>query len=108
MKAIWGEDYDYILDETYPTPVCPECCEPIGKMKDGLYHCFSCGKPVEIADEDIKEWFAEREGEKTTKEDCFRCGGRDCVETHFVKNPVTKEWQRAGGKCTQCGMRYIV
>ena len=109
MRAIWGEDYDYIMDKCYPTPVCPECEEPIGKKKDGLYHCFSCGKVVEIADEDIKEWFAEREGEKIEMKDCvLGCGGKKCVETHYVKNPVSKEWQTAWGVCTRCGRRFIV
>ena len=61
MKAVWGNDYDYIMDKCYPSPVCPECEEPIGKKKDGLYHCFSCGKVVDVEDADMKEWFAERE-----------------------------------------------
>jgi len=122
MKAVWGSDYDYIMDKCYPSPVCPECEEPIGKKKDGLYHCFSCGKVVEVVDADMKEWFAEREGEKVEMEDCFPsevkkkngetvkmgCGGKKCVETHYIKNPVSKEWQTAYGTCTRCGMRFIV
>lgn len=111
MFAVWGEDYDFIMDDTFKCPVCPECEEPIGKMGDGKYHCFSCGKEVEIADEDIKGWFAEREGEKVEMEDCNGrkgCGGKNCVETHYVKNPISKEWQQAWGECIRCGMRFIV
>ena len=56
MKAIWGEDSDYLMKESYPCPVCPKCEEPIGKKEDGKYHCFSCRGVVEI-DEKMKEWF---------------------------------------------------
>lgn len=123
MRAIWGEDYDFLLDSVYRCPVCPKCEEPIGKMKDGQYHCFSCGGVVEVWDADMKEWFEEREEEKVEMEDCLPdkvvctrggkeikagCGGKNCVETHYVKNPVSKEWQMAYGTCTRCGRRFIV
>lgn len=55
MYAVWGEIYDFLLDESYKRPVCPECEEPIGKI-EGKYRCFSCGKEVEI-DGKMKEWF---------------------------------------------------
>lgn len=122
MKAVWGTDYDFIMDECYKCPVCPKCEEPIGKMKDGKYHCFSCGEVVEVVESDMKEYFAEREGEKVEMEDCFPsevkmkngetvkmgCGGKKCMETHYIKNPVSKEWQTAWGECTRCGRRFIV
>lgn len=109
MKAIWGTDYDFIMDECYKCPVCPKCEEPIGKMKDGKYHCFSCGEVVEVVESDMKEYFAEREGEKVEMMDCvLGCGGRNCMETHYHKNPVSKEWQTAWGECTRCGRRFIV
>lgn len=114
MKAIWGEDYDFLMDRSYRCPVCPECEEPVGKMKDGKYHCFSCGEEVDI-DPKMAEWFAEREGEKVEMLDCpvskygvrLGCGGKGCVETHYRKNKVTREWYKAWSVCKVCGIRTI-
>ena len=58
------------------------------------------------------EWFKVREETKTEIEDCFPeemggCGGKKCMEVRYIRNPVTLEWQTAGGKC-KCGMSFIV
>ena len=118
MKAIWGTDYDMREDKCYKCPSCPECKEPIFKMDDDKYHCVSCGEIVDIDDPEMKEWVAEREGVKIEYEDCVQfttkdgktigCGGKGTVETHYMRNPVTKEWQTMGGKCSKCGMSFIV
>ena len=60
MKAIWWIDYDLHNDKTYNRPSCPECKVPIGMADDGKYHCFSCGKVVEVDDPEMIEWFDER------------------------------------------------
>lgn len=111
MKAEWGVDYDLHTDSCYSHPVCPKCKEPIWKRKDNKYHCFACGEAVEIQ-EDMIEWFKVREETKTEMEDCFPeemggCGGKKCMEVRYIRNPVTLEWQTAGGKC-KCGMSFIV
>lgn len=108
MKAIWADDYDMREDKCYGRPCCPECNAPIGKYEDGLYHCFSCGEVVEVTDPDMIEWLKVREETKTEYSDCGRCGGKNCVETHYMRNPITLKWQVMGGQCTKCGMRFMV
>ena len=108
MEAVWCMDYDYITDKCYNRPGCPECEVPIGKFDDDKYHCFSCGKEIEVKDENIIRWFEERENSKIEFEDCSSCHGKKCVETHYIKNKVTLEWQTAWGKCGNCGMQFIV
>lgn len=116
MFAVWGTDYDYITDECYKRPCCPECEEPIG-LDDGVYRCFSCGKEVEVNDPEMLEWLERRSKVKIVMRDCpeheykgkkMGCGGKRCVETHMMRNPVTLEWQERGGVCTRCGRRWIV
>lgn len=123
LQAKWGMDYDMHEDKCYKIPVCPLCEAPFGKIyDDDEYHCFSCGKIIEVDDPRMKEWIAEREGTKTELEDCFPakvkmkngevikmgCGGKKCMEVHYRKNPVTLKWEQMGGKCKKCGKRYIV
>ena len=123
MKAIWGLDYDFREDKCYERPSCPECAEPIGKVgDDDNYYCYSCGKKVEVDDPKMLEWFKIRRETKVGITDCFPekvemkngeiiklgCGGKQCVETHYMRNPITLKWQVMGGKCKNCGMEYIV
>lgn len=88
--------------------MCPKCDAPVVKFNDGEYKCVSCRKPVNVTDPDMIAWFAEREGTKVETEDCFNCGGKGCVETHYVKSKVTLDWVTAFGECKNCGMRFIV
>ena len=106
MKAIWDIDYDMKQDSCYDRPCCPECHAPIGKYEDGLYHCFSCGEVVDIEPDMIK-WFADREQTKTETMLCMKCGKKS-MKIHYMKNPITLEWQTLGGQCSECGMRFIV
>lgn len=120
MKAIWGSDYDMHTDKCYECPCCPKCKEPIFLHGD-KYYCVSCGKEVEPTEE-MFIWLSERAEEKTEMEDCFPkeielkdgtkikmgCGEKKCVEVHYRRNPVTLEWETMGGKCTKCGMSFIV
>jgi DNA-directed RNA polymerase subunit RPC12/RpoP len=53
------------------------------------------------------EWFAEREQTKTETMLCMKCGKKS-MKTHYMKNPITLEWQNMGGQCSECGMRFIV
>lgn len=118
MKAVWGIDYDMRTDSCYSVPACPECQEPIRMCDDGKYHCFCCGEIVEVDDPEMIKWFKDRSETKTEYTDCPKittkdgktlgCGGVGTVETHYRKNPVTKKWQVMGGKCSKCGMSFIV
>ena len=117
MNAVWTIDYDYRTDKIYKAPGCPKCEEPIVKNGD-IYRCFSCGRPVEVKDDDMKAWLAVREEIKTEMRDCPKinlrsgetigCGCTHCVETRYTRNPVTLEWQPQAGKCDQCGLQYLV
>ena len=106
MKAIWDMDYDMSEDKCYDRPCCPECHAPIGRYEDGLYHCFSCGEVVDVTEPDMIKWFSDREQTKTETSSCLKCDGE--IETYYMKNPVTLEWQVMGGQCNKCGMRFIV
>lgn len=114
MKAIWGLDYDFREDKCYERPSCPECAEPIGKVgDDDNYYCYSCGKMVEVDDPKMQEWFKIRRETKMRITDCLPvemngCGGKQCAETHYMRNPITLRWQVMGGKCKKCGMEFIV
>ena len=117
MNAVWLTDYDWRTDKNYDCPCCPECQEPIWKHEDGQYRCLSCGEVISI-DEKMQEWFKAREETKTEYLDCPKitldngmsrgCNGKNCVETHYMRNPVTLEWQTCGGKCVICGYQFIV
>ena len=107
MKSTWVLDYDSREDKCYKRPGCPECSEPIGLDEDGQYHCYSCGKVVEVEDPKMIKWFSDREGTKVEYSNCG-CGGQNTFETHYVKNPVTLDWQVAFGGCSKCNMRFIV
>lgn len=118
MRAVWGIGYDFHADKRYNLPCCPECEEPIGKFLDDEYRCYSCGEVVEVTDEKMKEWLKIRGETKTEYHDCLKlvldggvtlgCDGKNCVETHYRRNPVTLEWQVMGSVCKNCGMRSIV
>lgn len=118
MDAIWYQDYDYRTDKIYKCPCCPDCYEPIGKFDDGNYRCYSCGKIVDIPDDEMKEWLRIREETKTEYHDCHKfalgdcatigCGGKNCVETHYIRSPVTLEWQTAWSVCKNCGQKIMV
>lgn len=116
MKAEWGLDYDYTTDETFLRPSCPTCSFPVIRAMDGDYHCPACGLMLDL-DEEMLKWLEEREGEKIEMTDCPKfvykghvsgCGGKGCVETHYIRNPVTLEWRTAWGKCLSCGSSFIV
>ena len=107
MKAVWGMDYDHVTDKCYDRPMCPECDAPVIRFEDGKIRCVSCSEEASL-DADMLKWLADREGEKIEMKDCCGCGGKGCMETHYVKNDVTLEWQPAFGECVKCGMRFIV
>ena len=109
MKAKWIQDYDMRTDRIYARPGCPKCDAPIGREEDGTYLCYSCGKEVKVDDADMLRWFALRRATRTELEDdALGCGGKKCMETVYVRNPVTMKWQPAYGKCKQCGAKFIV
>ena len=117
MKAVWGLDYDHVTDKCYHRPMCLCCDAPVVKFNDGQYKCISCRQPVEVSDPEMLKWLADREKEKVEMQDCpkyefngytYGCGGKNCVETHYIRNDVTLEWQAAYGECKNCGMRFIV
>jgi hypothetical protein len=59
------------------------------------------------------EWFKIRRETRVRMPDCFPvemkgCGGKKCVETHYMRNPITLKWQVMGGKCKKCGMEFII
>lgn len=120
MKAEWISEYDMHTDSAYKCPGCRKCYAPVFKMDDDKYHCCSCGEEAEL-DDDMREYFGEREETKTEIQNCDKiewddknghhsigCGGKDCVEVHYKKNPVTLKWQAMGGKCSKCGTRFII
>ncbi len=116
MKAKWITDYDSRTDRLFDRPGCPDCKAPIGKYEDG-YHCFLCDRLIKVSDPEMIKWLDEREETMVKMEDCPKyifkdhslgCGGKECVETHYVRNNVTLEWQVAWGECRNCGMRFIV
>lgn len=119
-KAAWIMDYDYMTDKCYQRPGCAECQAPVGfEPDDGQYRCFSCGKALDVSDPEMKQWFADRDGVKVEMQDCqkfedeergisFGCGGKGCVEAHYVRNPVTMKWRLAWSVCRECGQRTIV
>jgi len=106
VKAVWDIEYDSRQDKIYDCPSCPECRAPVMQFEDG-YRCICCGKELEI-DAKMKEWFQERNGYKTEMKNCFKCGGVACLETHYRKSPVTLKWEAMRGKCSKCGMEFIV
>lgn len=107
MKAECGADFSIYHDRIYPHPVCPKCEEIIVKGKDGTYGCVNCGEKAEL-DEDMIEWFNERNGLRVEMETCFSCGAKKAMETHYRIDKCTLEWRVTGGKCTKCGCRVIV
>lgn len=108
MLAAWILDYDHVTDTCYNRPGCIECQAPVDKMEDGKYHCFSCGKVVNVKDPEMIRWLDEMGQTKTERRDCLRCGGKDSLEIVYYKNPVSREWQMGHGECSKCGMRFIV
>lgn len=107
MIAEWILDYDHITDKCFCRPGCPECDAPVMISDDGKYRCISCGEQYEV-DPEMQKWIADRSGTKTEMTNCTGCGGENCVETHYVKNKVSLEWQTAWGVCRNCGSRFIV
>ena len=119
-KAKWLTDYDMHNDKCFDRPQCPECYAPILEHDEGEFRCISCGEQFEL-DEKMIEWVRERQGSKVEMGDCpagefehkgkkikLGCGGKGCVETHYIKNDITLEWQVAWGECKKCGRRFIV
>ena len=119
-KAVWATDYDYRTDTCFQRPCCPECKDPIFLRNGGKYKCINCGKVV-VPDSKMIKWMEERSETKVEIEDCpdfsvehegkkikMGCGGKACVEAHYIRNEVTMEWQYAWSICRQCGMRTIV
>lgn len=125
MKAEWQTDYDFHEDKCFKRPCCPECCKEYGDgvpiIKDGdIYRCINCGEEFDL-DPDMKEWIDKRSETKTEYADCpkvefehdgkkmsFGCGGKSCVEQHYIRNPITLEWRLAGSVCKNCKQRIIV
>lgn len=108
MKAVWGIDYDYITDETFRRPMCPQCDAPVVKnTEDGSYGCVSCEEEIEL-DDDMREWIDVRSEVKIEHEDCMLCGGKNTVETHYVRNRIDLGWIAAWGECKNCGSKFIV
>lgn len=103
MKADWIIDYDSTTDKCYKRPGCKKCQAPV----DSNGECFSCGEKYEL-DADMKKWLDEMEDTKIKMWDCDFCGGKECLETVFYKNPVTMKWQAGHGECKKCGARFIV
>lgn len=114
LQAVWGMDYDFREDKCYKRPSCPECAEPIGQTgDDDSYYCYSCGKKVEVTDKEMQEWFRVRRETKVEISDCFPvmmkgCGGKKCVKAHYIRNPITLNWQLMGGRCEKCGMEFLI
>lgn len=108
VTAVWGQDYDMHTDKLYRRPVCPKCKEPFGKDEQGVERCYSCGRIVDVTDPEMVKWLEARSETKTEMWDCWQCGGQSCMVVHMRRNPVTLEWQSAGGHCTKCGMQWIV
>ena len=119
-KAEWLTDYDMHNDKCFLRPQCPECYAPVHEYGQDEFRCISCHELIELDDE-MKEWVRKRAGEKVTMEDCpdyeiefdgkkhkMGCGGKKCVETHYIKNEITLEWQTAWGLCKNCGRAFIV
>ena len=105
MKAEWILDYDMHTDRCYRRPGCPKCQAPVGP--DGK--CYSCREEYEL-DDDMRRWWHDNESEKVGYEDCYNkgCHGMETLEIHYRRNPVSGEWLAAYGRCSKCGMRFIV
>lgn len=106
-KAIWIPDYDFHSDKTYICPGCADCREPIIQKKNGKCFCISCEEET-VPDDKMKKWLEERSRTKIEWEDCLICEGKRCVETNYVVNKVTLEWQEVFGNCRRCGASFIV
>ena len=121
MKPTWVTDYDMHEDKCYKRPGCPKCNEPIFRFEDNQFHCASCGDVFE-PDAEMLEWYEKREEMKMEIEDHpereiemkngekikMGCGGKECLEVYYRRNPITLEWITAYGHCNKCGMRFIV
>lgn len=107
MKAEWGIDYDWRNDKCFDRPMHPECDAPIFLDKESnTYICIGCGEEAEV-DDAMKEWIAERSGEKVEIKECFKCH-KETFESHYHKNANTLEWELGWGECKECGMRILV
>ena len=119
-KAQWRIDYDMHNDKCFDRPQCPECIAPVHEYETNVFKYISCHEVIEL-DDKMKEWVRDRAGEKIVMEDCpdfefehdgetikMGCGGKECVETHYIKNDITLKWQTAWGVCKNCGRRFIV
>lgn len=112
MKAVWDNDYDYRTDSIYKRPCCPECREPIGLDGSDKYRCYNCGEVVEVTDPEMLKWFEDRKAVMYVNEDCPRRlkhrGSKGTMRVMYVKNNVTLKWQKACGKCQECGLSFMV
>ena len=117
MNAVWVTDYDFRTNKCFKRPGCPKCKEPAFEYEEGVYRCVSCGEVVDIVNNKMKKWIADRKETKTEYQDCpkwehegktFGCGGEKTMEVHYMRNPVTLKWQSMGGCCKNCGMRWLV
>lgn len=115
-KAAWSINYDRHTDQCYECPCCDDCKEPV--IKDGdNYICIECGEVVNV-DDKMREWLKIHEEIKVEYRDCLPkikidgfelgCGGKNCVEANYRRNPVTLEWQLMWSRCKQCDRRIIV
>ena len=101
--VVWGIDYDFRKDKCFRRPMHKECFAPV-VLDEGKYICIGCGQEMEL-EQDMVEWILDRSYSKVEKSECM-CGGE--VEKHFMKNPITLEWQLCFSECKKCGMKIMV
>ena len=113
--VVWEIDYDFKKDKCFRRPMHKECYAPV-VLDEGKYICIGCGQEMELTP-DMIEWISERAGVKIEHSDCeewefegkkMGCGGKGTVEEHYMKNPITLEWQFCFSECKKCGNKIMV
>ena len=101
--VVWEIDYDFRKDKCFRRPMHKECDLPV-VLDEGKYICIGCGQEMKL-EPDMIEWISNRAGIKVEHSECM-CGG--VLESHYMKNPLTLEWQLCGRECKNCGLKIIV